>query len=162
MPAIRFLLTLAAGALLAAAAPAQSLPEVQGPTVEGQPFNLAKLRGKVVMLMFWSTDCAVCRDKMPELRQNYEGWRGKPFELALVSVDRQLGDLQTYEKLLAQLVPAQQRFPQLWAGDPSYRDNLGKPPTLPLTYLIDKTGRVVGRYPGRIPAEAWDQVADLL
>lgn len=162
MFAIRRLFAFAAGALLTATALAQALPDVQGPTVEGQPFNLFKLRGKVVMLMFWSTDCAVCRDKMPELRQNYEGWRGKPFELALVSVDRRLADLQTYEKLIAQLVPAHQRFPQLWAGDVGYSDNLGKPPSLPLTYLIDKTGRVVGRYQGRIPAEAWDQIADLL
>ena len=40
-----------------------------------------KQSGKVVLLMFWSTGCAVCRDKMPELRQNYEGWAGKPHAL---------------------------------------------------------------------------------
>lgn len=162
MPAIRFLLAVMAGALLASATPAQTLPELQGPTVAGKPFTLSQLRGKVVMLMFWSTSCAVCRDKMPELRQNHEGWRGQPFELVLVSVDPHLSDLQAYENILRQLVPARQRFTQLWAGDPSYRDSLGKPPVLPLTYLINKAGQVVGRYPGRIPAQAWDQIADLL
>jgi len=63
-------------ALLACSVGAQPLPSVQGTTFQGKPFNLASLKGKVVLLMFWSTDCAVCRDKMPELRLNYEA--GKP------------------------------------------------------------------------------------
>ena len=55
-----------------------------------------------------------------------------------------------------------QRFVQLWTGDGSYRDNLGQHAQLPAGYLIDKSGRVVERYVGRIPAEAWDRIADLL
>ena len=137
-------------------------PVVDGRTLEGKPFSLAGLRGKVVLLMFWSTDCAVCRDKMPELRQNYEGWRGKPFELVLVSTDRRLKDLDDYERIISSTVPLKQRFVQLWAGDGSYRDNLGRPAQLPAAWLIDKTGKVVERFSGRIPPEAWDKIAELL
>jgi len=80
--------------VLAAPAGAQpAAPMIEGKTLEGQAFRLATLRGKVVLVMFWSTDCAVCRDKMPELRQNYQGWQGKPFELVLVSTDRKFDDL---------------------------------------------------------------------
>ncbi|MES2423531.1 MAG: TlpA disulfide reductase family protein [Pseudomonadota bacterium] len=157
-----FFASLLAAAVLAAPAHAQVAPVVEGKTIAGQPFQLAALKGRVVMLMFWSTDCAVCRDKMAELRQNYQGWQGKPFELVLVSTDRRMQDLDDYEKLITQLVPQNQRFVQLWGGEASYRDNLGKPGTLPVTYLLDKTGRVVAQYSGRIPAEAWDKVADLL
>lgn len=130
--------------------------------MEGKPFSLASLRGKVVLLMFWSTDCAVCRDKMPELRQNYQGWQGKPFELVLVSADRRLKDLDDYERIISSTVPLKQRFVQLWAGDGAYRDNLGRPAQLPAAWLIDKTGKVVERFSGRIPAEAWDKIAELL
>ena len=28
--------------------------------------------------------------------------------------------------------------------------------------ILDKTGKIVARYTGRIPAEAWDKIADLL
>ena len=162
MRAPTFLASVLAAALLALPVAAQPLPVVEGKTVDGRPFQLASLRGKVVMLMFWSTDCPVCRDKMAELRQNYQGWRGKPFELVLVSMDRRMQDLADYEKIIAQLVPRDQRFVQLWSGEAGYRDNLGKPSQLPASFLIDKSGQVVGQYSGRIPAEAWDRIADLL
>jgi peroxiredoxin len=135
---------------------------VAGPTVEGKPFELAALQGKVVLLMFWSTDCAVCRDKMAELRQNYEGWQGKPFELVLVATDRRFQDVEAYERIISRTVPLKQRFVQLWSGQAGYRDSVGAPGPLPASFLIDKRGKVVERYQGRIPAEAWDRIAELL
>jgi thiol-disulfide isomerase/thioredoxin len=164
------------GCLLAGAVRAQAPPPapwpaaapavLQGPTVDGAPFSLAALKGRVVLVMFWSTGCAVCRDKMPELRQNALGWRGQPFDLVMVSTDRRQQDLIDYERILAATVPVSQRFIQLWNGAPGYRDTLGGTalagPSLPTAFLLDKSGRVVERYSGRIPAEAWDRIADLL
>ncbi len=135
---------------------------IEGRTVDGKPFALSALKGKVVLVMFWSTNCAVCRDKMPELRQNYEGWAGKPFELVLVSHDKRVKDLDDYEKIISSTVPIKQRFVQLWAGEPRYADNVGVPAQLPTALLIDKTGKVVERFMGRIPAEAWDKIAELI
>jgi thiol-disulfide isomerase/thioredoxin len=152
------LAALSGGAL--AAAPVA--PPLAGPTLEGKPFQLASLRGKVVLVMFWSTGCAVCRDKMPELRRNYQGWQGQPFELVLVSVDRRMADLQAYEEIISRTVPLTQRFVQLWAGQAGYSDGFGKPGQLPASFLLDKSGRIVERYEGRIPAEAWDRIAELL
>ena len=51
------------------AAPAQALsdaPALSGRTLSAEPFDLSALRGKVVLVLFWSTDCPVCLDKMPE------------------------------------------------------------------------------------------------
>lgn len=157
-------LVLALGAVAPAwsQAPAPPPPQVDGRTIEGKPFQLASLKGKVVLLMYWSTDCAVCRDKMPELRQNYAGWSGKPFEMVLVATDRRLKDLQDYEAIISRTVPLKQRFVQLWAGEPGYRDSFGKPAQLPASFLVDKNGKVVERYLGRIPPEAWDRIAELL
>lgn len=140
---------------------AQTVPLVQGSTTDGKPFELGSLKGKVVLLMFWSTSCPVCRDKMPEIRQNHDGWAGKPFEVVLVSTDKRIKDLDDYEKVLARTVPMTARQVWLWSGDQSYKDNLGSHPRLPATYVIDKTGKVVERYAGRIPAEAWDKISDL-
>lgn len=137
-------------------------PHIEGKTVEGKPFSLPSLKGKVVLVLYWSTGCAVCRDKMPELRTNYEGWAGKPFELVAVNTDVRIKDMLDYENIIARTVPIRQRFVQLWAGDGSYRDNLGKHAQLPAAYLIDKSGKIVERYVGRIPPEAWDRIADLL
>lgn len=138
------------------------VPVLQGKTLAGAPFSLAALRGKVVLVLFWSTDCAVCRDKMPELRANAQGWRGKPFELVTISVDRRMQDAVDYEKLVTAMVPSSQRFPALWSGDPAYRISTPHAAHLPVAWLLDKSGKLVEHYTGRIPAEAWDKIADLL
>ncbi len=167
---IAFLLALAAAC--AAAQPASrpppavaatgTVPQLAGRTIDGQPFQLQSLRGKVVLVMFWATDCAVCRDKMGELRQNYQGWAGKPFEMVLVATDRRMQDLRDYEAIISRTVPLKQRFVQLWAGEAGYSDNFGPPGALPASFLLDKSGKVVERYTGRIPPEAWDRIAELL
>ncbi len=154
--------TLPSVARAASAPAAVAAPHIEGKTVEGKPFKLSSLNGKVVLVLFWSTNCAVCRDKMPELRTNYEGWTGKPFELVAVSTDTRMQDLLDYENIISRTVPIKQRFVQLWTGESSYRDNLGKHAQLPAAYLIDKSGKVIQSYVGRIPPEAWDRIADLL
>ena len=155
-------LALSLAPLPAVALQAGETPAIQGRTLAGAPFDLAALRGKVVLVLFWSTDCAVCRDKMPELRANAQGWRGKPFELVTISVDRRLQDAADYEKLVAAMVPPSQRFPALWSGDPAYKNSSLRPAQLPAAWLLDKSGKLVESYSGRIPAEAWDKIADLL
>jgi thiol-disulfide isomerase/thioredoxin len=155
-----------APAVKAASTPAMaavvSVPQIEGKTIEGAAFKLASLKGKVVLVMFWSTGCAVCRDKMPELRTNYEGWKGKPFELVAVNTDSRIKDFLEYERIISATVPLKQRFVQLWTGEAGYSDNVGKPVQLPAAFLVDKNGRIVERYVGRIPPEAWDRIADLL
>ncbi len=152
----------------AAAAPAKPpaatvmQPVIEGKTIDGAAFKLSSLKGKVVLVMFWSTGCAVCRDKMPELRNNYEGWAGKPFELVAVNTDTKVQDFLDYERIISRTVPLKQRFVQLWTGETGYKDNIGKAAQLPAAFLVDKTGKVVQRYVGRIPPEAWDSIADLL
>lgn len=141
-------------------------PEISGISLEKKPFRLAALKGKIVLVMFWSTDCAVCRDKMSELRENVQGWADKPFEVVLVSVDRSMRDVDSYNSIISKAVPVKQRFTQLWAGQPGYQDNLGGSALtrtqLPLALLIDKEGKEVERYTGRISTDVWDKIADLL
>lgn len=147
-----------------ATAPAAALKAalVSGPTLDGQAFNIQALRGKVVLLMLWSTDCAACRDRMPELRDNYVGWQGKPFEIVAVSMDNKRDDLMMYRQVITSAVKSNQRFPWLWAGEADYKDNFGKPAQLPMSYLIDKNGMIVKSFAGRIPADVWDQIAEMV
>ena len=155
----------------AALAPAQSVaigsePVVTGLTFDKKPFQLSSLKGKVVVLMFWTTDCAVCRDQMPELRENIRGWADKPFELVLVSADKRMSDVDSYNAIVSQAVPVKQRFVQLWTGDVDYKSsvNVVQIPKnqLPLTFVLDKSGKVIASQSGRIPVAWWDFIADLL
>jgi thiol-disulfide isomerase/thioredoxin len=141
-------------------------PSITGRTLEKKPFELASLKGKVVVVMFWSTDCAICLDKMPELRENVQGWAGKPFEMVLVSVDRSMADVESYNAVINKSVPLKQRFTQLWTGSTGYKDNLDSATLtrnqLPAALLIGKDGKLVERFNGRIPSEVWDKISDLL
>jgi cytochrome oxidase Cu insertion factor (SCO1/SenC/PrrC family) len=145
---------------------AATSPSIVGTTLEKKAFNLATLKGKVVLVMFWSTNCAVCRDKMPEFRENVQGWADKPFEMVLVSVDPRMADIDSYNAIINKSVPIKQRFTQLWTGSAGYKDNLDTAnltrTQLPAALLIDKEGKLVGRFNGRIPAEVWDKISDLL
>ena len=87
---------------------------------------------------------------------------GKPFELVLVATDRRMKDVDDYEAVISRMVPLRQRFVQLWAGAAGYQDNLGARGVLPASLLIDKNGKVVERWQGRIPPDAWDKIAELL
>ena len=144
--------------------------QIRSKTIDGPLFDLAQHKGKVVMVMFWATDCAVCRDKMPELRENAKGWAGKPFTVVLISADRRMSDVDSYNAIINKSVPMKERLTQLWALDASYVDSLGTAEMvknrtashLPLTLILDKKGDVVKRYQGRIPAEVWDDIAELL
>jgi thiol-disulfide isomerase/thioredoxin len=140
--------------------------QLEGKTLGNKDFQLSSLKAKVTLVMFWSTNCSVCRDQMPELRENIKGWTDKPFELVLVSVDKNVKDVEDYFNYLNQIIPSKQRFTQLWSGSASYKDNMEAKKIdmkqLPVSYLIDKNGKVVAVYSGRMPAQAWDEIAELL
>lgn len=139
-----------------AAAPAPTL-DLQAFGTGGEKFMQDRIRGKVAIVFYWSTACAVCRDSLPELRTNLNGWRDKPFALVTVNVDKNASDWLAYERIMGQT----QSPPK---GLISLRLDEGKiaPMKLPLTLLVDAKGKVISRFEGRLAPEAWDGVADLM
>ena len=156
---------LVAGLVSPAALRAQSVAAgatLTGTTLEGQRYDLRAEQGKVVLVFFWSTDCAVCRDKMPELRLNYEAWREKGFQLVAVNADRSLFAVQEYQAILDRMVPKAQRFPSLWRGAAVHRDSFGSVVQMPTTFVLDRKHRVVNEIRGRIAPSLWDDIAELV
>lgn len=122
-----------------------------------RPLAVERLRGQVLVVFVWSTACAVCRDSLPELRANANGWQNKPFALLAVNADARPGDWARYEAVVAKtLMPAKN-----WLSL-RLRDGLPAGQRLPLTLLVDRTGRILQRYEGRLAPEVWDGVADTL
>jgi thiol-disulfide isomerase/thioredoxin len=149
-------LTLAVATAQAQTAPLSAEPfVVAGATPVGTAFDAARLKGKVVMVFFWSTQCGVCLSHMPELRANLGGWKGKPFELVTVNVDANRTDWLSYEKISTQTQTQSQQPIALWSGK-------SVSPKLPLTLVLNTKGQVMARIEGRIAPEAWDSVAELL
>ncbi len=46
-------------------------------SLSGQTFNLAELKGKVVLISFWSTKCPICHNEIPKLNRLAETYKNK-------------------------------------------------------------------------------------
>ena len=115
------------------AAPALVITELNG-----QTFDLAKLRGKVVLVNYWATWCAPCRKDMPKLDAFYRSHHQQNLEIIGISVDRQ-GDLAKVRKVMASLA-----YPVAILKDITV-DGFGEPEGVPITWIIDADGNVRDR-----------------
>ena len=55
----------------------QSAENFTAADLRGQTVDLNQLKGKVVVMTFWSTKCAICASEIPKLNQMVEAYRGK-------------------------------------------------------------------------------------
>ncbi|RWB52618.1 TlpA disulfide reductase family protein [Mesorhizobium sp.] len=125
-----------------------ALPEISFTDAAGQPKTLAAYSGKVVLLNIWATWCAPCRKEMPTLDRLQAELGGPDFEVVALSMDRKGPD--AVKKFFAETgvthlalnidTSAQAMFTLGAVG-------------LPMTLLIDRQGKEIGRLIG--PAE-WD------
>ena len=162
----------AVGTAVAAVAPLPERPGLVGQSETGKTIDLSALRGQVVMVLVWSTDCPVCLNKMPELRANLAGWAGQGFQIISINTDPQRTSLQQWEAARRTTVPANQQWPSVWAHAAGFKTNLplgssaaGVPVAashLPTLYVIDRQGKLRLHAMGRMPADVWDTIADLL
>ena len=55
--------------------------EMKLTTTEGKKINLADIRGKVVLIDFWTTRCPPCIKEMPHVQAMYEKYKSQGFEV---------------------------------------------------------------------------------
>jgi len=149
-------------ATLAGSTEPATVPSFAGATLDGQRYDLAARRGRVVMVVLWRSDCPVCMDKLPELRVNAQGWKSAPFDLVLVNLDVGSADVENYEQVRRVVAPGERSVFSFWHGQVRMPVGWRGGDRLPNTFIIDREGAVVARHQGRIPPAAWNQVADLL
>lgn len=61
--------------------------ELRAITLDGRPFDLADFRGKIVLVDYWTTNCASCIAAMPMIHDVYEEYKARGFEVVSVSFD---------------------------------------------------------------------------
>lgn len=65
------------------------MPPLSVTELSGQPFSIADLKGKVVLVNFWATWCQPCRREMPRMQKEiWERYRNAP-NFAMVAIARE-------------------------------------------------------------------------
>ncbi len=62
-------------------------PDFELTDKDGNPVRLSDYRGKVVFIDFWASWCNICVKAIPEVKQIYNKYKNKDFEMIGVSVD---------------------------------------------------------------------------
>lgn len=61
--------------------------EIKAPTLAGAPFDLKSLRGKIVLVDFWATTCGTCIQAFPRIKDVYDRYKHRGFEVVSVCLD---------------------------------------------------------------------------
>jgi peroxiredoxin len=158
---MRLVTTLILSLALAASAIAQqnlaigaAAPDFAAEGMDGKTYNLSQLQGKVVLITFWSTRCAICHSEIPKLNQVVERYRDKDVVFLAVTMDNQ-----------AKVTPYLQKTPFNFNILPNsfgiflkYADkdaggniNMG----FPAHFLIDRHGAI------KLRTDGWDKAANI-
>ena len=111
-------------------APALALKDLRG-----RDHRLADYKGKVILINFWATWCAPCRDEMPSIQRLKETLAGRPFVVLGVNLDEPESRIEKF------LSGVKLDFPILL--DPGRRAaKAWGARILPASYVVGPDGRV--------------------
>jgi peroxiredoxin len=110
--------------------------ELQFTAVDGRAVDLAKLKGKVVLIDFWATWCGPCVGEVPNVKKTYDQFHAKGFEIVGISLDKDK------DKLTQFVADHGMEWPQFFDGQywqNKYARQFGIE-SIPAMWLIDKKG----------------------
>jgi peroxiredoxin len=134
----------------------KNAPEIVLPDPEGNPVALSSLRGNIVLIDFWAAWCPPCRQINPRLKDLYDTYQSKGFEIYGISLDR------TREQWLSGIREDGITWTQVsdlrfWNSPVVSLYNLEG---IPYAVLIDEEGRILAK--GFSVKELEEMLAELL
>ena len=140
-------LSLASSAGVSAPATPAQTPSLQVTTIDGQSFDLAKHRGKWVVVNWWATWCVPCIKELPEISAFVAGHRKDVVAIGLAFEDSERADIVEFLKKRPVTFAVAHVDPLDPPGD--FESPLG----LPNTYVIAPDGRIAKEFLGPVTAK---------
>jgi thiol-disulfide isomerase/thioredoxin len=143
-------------ALERAPAALRPLPDVGFTTIEGRELALSQLRGKVVLVDFWATSCAVCLKEMPVIAGIHQRLEARGLVTIAVAMQYDRPDFVLH-------YAHSNRLPFAVALDPMGKvaAALGPVRGTPTLLLVDRSGRLVERIEGESDLDALERRIEL-
>lgn len=129
-------------------------PEVRFTELSGETFSTSELRGKVVLVNFWATYCASCVQEMPKIVDTHRKFAPRGYETVAVAV-RQDNPQRVASFAQSRALP----FRVALDSSGELAREFGNVRLTPMSFLIDKQGRVLRRYVGE---PNWTEVHQLV
>jgi thiol-disulfide isomerase/thioredoxin len=111
--------------------------KLEGSLVSGKELDWSKYKGKIVLVDFWATWCEPCLREMPGVKENYEKYRDKGFEVVGISLD----DPTEAEVLRATIKALKLPWENVHPGQTLAKE-FGVQP-IPFTMLLNREGKVL-------------------
>jgi len=115
-------------------------PEIQLRNPDGTPLLLSSLRGRPLLIHFWATWCKPCRHELPAIDALANRFEGSDLVFLLISIDSDAPYSQISERS-RELAP---HLPLYLASDGKVDDRYWTW-GIPVTYLLDRNGRMIAR-----------------
>lgn len=123
------------------------LPAMVVETLKGEKIDLARLKGKVVILSFWASWCDPCVAEFPSMIRLVEFFKGEVVMVA-VSADHSREDIESFLKPMG-VIPEAVKI--VWDSEQKWAEIFGTE-VLPESYVFSKDLRLVRKVAG---AENW-------
>jgi len=120
-------------------------PSVEFTSLKGEKIALDKLRGKVVLVNFWATDCPGCVTEMPQLVQTYQKYKDRGFETIAVAMSY---DPPNY--VVSYATNKGLPFPVSLDPQGELAKAFREVKLVPTTFIIDKDGHILQRTVGEL------------
>lgn len=130
-------------------ADAKGVPNPAFKDLAGHSQRLSELQGQIVVLSFWATWCAPCREELPRLSKLSEGFVGRKVHFVAVSID----DAKDRAKIEPYLMKQQIHLDVWVGGSADLLGRFGMGDIVPATLILDDQGQVITRIMGEAKDE---------
>lgn len=130
-------------------------PDVSFTTLDGKNISMQSLKGKVVLVNFWATDCPGCIKEMPAIVKAYETYKDKGFEVIAVAMPYD-PPAQVANFTRVKALP----FPVMHDGLGKVTAAFGSVNLTPTTFIFDQQGNRLKKVIGEVSFEQLSQLLE--
>jgi peroxiredoxin len=124
-------------------------PEFSLSDLAGKKLRLSDYRGHVVLLDFWATWCDPCKREIPHFVEMQNRYGPQGLQVIGISMDDDEKLAREFQKQFKMNYPVA-------IGSTELADQYGGILGLPITFVIDRSGRIVSRHVGATDPSVFD------